>query len=274
MKVSDCRLGFVGFGHMAQIIFQAIDHSRLVPRSQITFLRRDSQKMKDNEKIFHITSSSLKNLVEQSDLIILGVRPQQLEQVLREMQKLSIDPSKKIISMVVGLPISFYRKFFKNPLLRIMPNIASQVGMGMTIFSFDKNSSPEFRSISSLLFSCMGEVLEVQEEMMDICSAIAGSGPGFFFRLMDAIAKEGVAKGLAYPEALKMTAQTFIGAGTLVLKRGDANSLLDQIATPNGTTEAGLKKMKELHLAEQFQNVLKASEQRSKEISKELQAFS
>ncbi len=112
----------------------------------------------------------------------------------------------------------------------------------------------------------MGEVIEIPEEQMDIACGIAGSGPGFVFRLIDAVAKLGKQEGLSYEQALKMAAQTFMGAAKLVMKKGKIDSLLERIATPNGTTEAGLKKMSELHIDEEFQKVILASAQRSKNL--------
>src|SRR3990167_2956835 len=123
MRVSDYRLGFIGFGHMAQIIFRALDRARLIPRSSVSFVQRDSHKMRANEKEFGITSTSLKTLVEKSDLIILGVRPNQAKIVLEELQ--GIDASKMVVTMLAGVKLSFYRRYLNNPILRLMPNVAS-----------------------------------------------------------------------------------------------------------------------------------------------------
>lgn len=261
------NIGFIGFGHMAQVIFQALDFARFVPRSQVLFVQRDSHKIRQNEKKFGITSTSLKTLIEKSDLIILGVRPNQAEIVLKDLGDLQIDESKMIVSVVAGLKLVFYRKFIKNPILRVMPNVASQVGMGMSVFSFIEGASSEFKSLSKLLFSCMGEVMEVPEGLMDISCGIAGSGPGFVFRLLHSAAQAGEKEGLCYEQALQMAAQTFMGAAKLVMKKKQIDSLLNAIATPNGTTEAGLKKMDELNIGDHFQKVILASSQRSKELS-------
>ncbi len=269
MKVSDYHLGFIGFGHMAQVIFKAIDRAKLIPRSQLRFIQRDPHKMRENEQQYGITSTSLARLVEVSDVILLGVRPNQAKTVLEQMRE--IDESKKIISILAGVKLSYYRRFLKNPILRVMPNIASEVGMGMSVFSFTPQPTPEFRSLANVLFSCMGEVIEVPEKLMDIACGIASSGLGFVFRLIDAMAKEGEKEGLSDQNALKMAAQTFMGAARLVQKRGEVKRLIEQIATPNGTTEAGFKAMSESHIEEHFQKVVQASSRRSKDLSEEFQ---
>ncbi|MBU6384226.1 MAG: pyrroline-5-carboxylate reductase [Verrucomicrobia bacterium] len=267
MKISEMHLGFLGFGHMAQVIFQAIDHAKLIPRSQVSFIRRDPQKMRENEKTFGITSTSLERLLKTSDLIILGVRPHQAKEVLSQMK--GMDPAKMVVTMLSGIHIATYRKYLKNPLVRVMPNTASEVGMGMSVFSYADAPSEVFRSLTHLLFSCMGEVIELPEAMMDISVGISGSGPGFVFRLIEAAAREGEKRGIPYKDALTMAAQTFMGAGKLVLKKGNVQNLLLQIATPNGTTEAGLKKMSELKIDEHYREVISAATKRSKELSEE-----
>jgi pyrroline-5-carboxylate reductase len=268
MKISDYRLGFIGFGHMAQVIFRAIDKAKLISRSQITFVRRDRDKIRQNEKEYGITATSLETICKESDILLLCVRPNQADAVLKEMAHLKLDPSKMILSVLAGLHLAHYQKHLKShPLARIMPNIASEVAEGMSVFTFAPHSSIEFKSLTHLLFSAMGEVIEVSESMMDISTAIAGSGPGFVFRLIEAMAKEGEKQGLEYAKALKMAAQTFAGAGKLILKGANPEKLLHQIATPNGVTEAGLKVMSQSHIDHQFQAVIQASAKRSKELS-------
>lgn len=256
---------------MAGAIFQALDRAKLIPRSQVSFIRRDPVKMRKNEQDYGITSTSLESLLKKSDILILGVRPMHAKLVMEEIKRLKVDPSKLVITLLAGVKLAFYRKYLPNPVLRVMPNIATEVGMGMSVFSYSSNVSEDARELSRLLFSCMGEVMEVPEEMMDISCAIAGSGPGFVFRLIEAVAKEGERKGLIFADALKMAAQAFMGAAKLVLKKQNVENLLIQIATPNGTTEAGLKKMAELKIDEHYQAVIAASARRSKELSEEFQ---
>jgi pyrroline-5-carboxylate reductase len=179
---------------------------------------------------------------------------------------------KMIVSILAGTKIPFFQHHLgiDTQILRVMPNLPAAVGDGMTLFSYSQNASSEFRSLSRILFGCMGEVVELKEELMDIGCGMAGSGPGFVFRLIEAMARIGEKKGIAYEESLKISAQTFLGAARLILK-GDVLpvDLIEHIATPNGTTEAGFNKMRELGLEKGFQSVIEASAARSKAISEE-----
>jgi len=271
MKVSQYRLGFIGFGHMAQVIYHAIDTAKLIPRSQMGFVRRDPGKSKKNEQEFGITATSMKNLVETSDLLLFCVRPQQASLVLKDLAEIGVE-SKLFLTVAAGLKLDFYQKYLGTQceILRVMPNIASAVGEGMSVFSYGKNSSSEFRSTAHILFSSMGQVLEIPEELMDISCAVAGSCPGFVFRLIEAFARAGEKQGLEYEKSLKMAAQSFAGAARLILHGNLPEILIQQIATPNGTTEAGFKVMNECQIDRHLQSVAEASARRSKELSEEI----
>lgn len=269
MRIGDCHLGFIGFGHMAQVICKAITQAKIIPRSQMGFVQRDPSRMKAHEQAFGITAATLETLVQQSQLLLLCVRPAQADEVLKELARLGVQ-DKMIGSVVSGLKISHYQKHLgpHAQILRVMPNIASAVGEGMTLFTFAPAASKEFRSLANLLFSCMGEVAEIEENLMDIGTGLSGSGPGFVFRLIEAMAQAGAKNGIPYETALKMAAQTFAGAARLILKGGVPSELIRQIATPNGTTEAGYKVMAETHIEKNLQAVVEAAAQRSKELSK------
>lgn len=271
MKVSQLHLGFIGFGHMAKVICRSIEQARLIPRSQISFIQRDPDKMKRSEQEFGITSTSLETLVEKSDIILLAVRPNQAERVMKELAEVGVDESKMIVSILAGLKMAYYQRHFgpKTQILRLMPNVASSVGEGMSIFSYNSQASNEFKSLTNLLFSCLGQISEVDESLMDIASAIAGCGPAFVFRMIEAMARLGEKEGLPYEKALKMAAQTFLGAGKMILKGGDPSQLIQEIAVPNGMTEAGLKTMTAHHIDEHFQAAIVTAAKRSRQFSEE-----
>jgi pyrroline-5-carboxylate reductase len=255
---------------MAKIICRAIDRSKLIPRSQILFLRRDSRKIHEDEMAFKITSTRLPTLVDKSDILLLCVRPGQAKEVLEQMSQMEMK-EKKLISILAGTKISYFEQFLQHqPLIRAMPNVASEVGEGMTILSPSPHADAEFRSLATLLFGSMGQTIDLPEEMMDLATAMAGSGPAFVFSLIEAVARYGEKGGIAYDQSLRMAAQTFLGAARILLKGGVAiDELLRQIAVPNGTTEAGLKVMRDLEIDKHFQQVIEASAKRSKAISEE-----
>jgi pyrroline-5-carboxylate reductase len=148
-----------------------------------------------------------------------------------------------------------------------MPNVASSVAEGMTILSYSPECCSEFQSFANILFGSMGEIAELAESLMDIASVMAGCGPGFVFRLIEAEARLGEKHGMSYAGALKIAAQSFAGAARLVLKGASPVDLIRTIATPNGVTGAGFDAMTKLEVDKRFQDVIEAAAHRSRELS-------
>ena len=265
MHIEENRLGFIGFGHMAQSIFQALEKAKLIPHSQILFHRRDPAKAKANEQKFSITSTSLANLVERSNIILLCVRPNQAPLVMQELRKTKFH-SKMVISILAGVKISALHTH-GNQIVRVMPNIASAVGLGMSLIAFGPDSSLEFRSTVQVLFSALGKTAEIDESQMDLGTGMSGSGPAFVIELIDAMAKVGVEGGLSPEKALTIAAQTFLGAAALILNGSSPSNLLNQITVEGGTTIAGLNVLHEQAVCSRFQRVILAAAARSKELS-------
>jgi pyrroline-5-carboxylate reductase len=264
------RIGFFGFGHMAQVLCEAILRAKLIPSSQISFIRRDRDKMKENSQKFHITPTSLTHLVSNSDLIVLAMRPEQAEDALKQLMQAGDLKGKWIVSILAGKPISFFQAHLgsKTQILRVMPNLCSSVNEGMSALCYSEDCTQELKDFGHLLFGAVGQVVEVAEKFMDLTVGISGSGPAFVIRLIETMARTGEAHGMAYSTALKMAAQTFLGAAQLLLKgKTSPQDLLAQITVPNGTTQAGLRVMSQLEIEPRFRSVIEAAAKRSQELS-------
>lgn len=269
MKIGECHLGFIGFGHMAQILCRAAERARLVPRSQIGFVRRDSHKMRQNEQEFGITSASIEQLIDQSDILFLCVRPSQADEVLGEMTRIGVQ-GKKIVSILAGKKIGYLQQYLgpETQILRTMPNIACEVGKGMSVLAQGPGLSVDFISQMHLFFKSMGDAIEIPESLMDVACALAGSGPGFVLYLIEAMAHAGQKEGLKAEDAFRIAAQVFSGAAELAAHKGETGDLIRRIATPGGTTEAGLALLKQGEVADWISRTISASLKRAEELSK------
>lgn len=271
MKISDQRIGFIGFGHMAQILFRSLDHSRLVPRSKILFVRKDPAKAKRSEQEFGITATSIKTAVNESDILLLCVRPQQVNLALDELSQAGAS-GKRIISILAGVQFAYLEKRIPSAFwIRAMPNLPAKVGEGMTALSYGAKQDEPFCGFAKAIFQAMGEVLVLPEEAIDLATGMAGSGPAYVFGLIDAIARLGEKEKISYLDARKMVAQTFLGAAKMLLEEPDQEigDLIAKIAVPGGTTQAGWDVFQDLKLGSHFQSVILAAAKRSKEISQE-----
>lgn len=269
MSISKISLGFIGFGHMAQVIAGALLKTHRMDSSQLFFTRRDREKAQQDEKKYQISFLDTLSLAKQTEYWLIGVRPNQLGSLVNQIP-MDLFQGKKILSVLAGVPLSALEKIFVGAeVLRIMPNTPSEVGEGLSLFSFSKGASSSFQTTAKELFLSMGKVIEIEEAQMDIGCGMSGSGPGFVFRLIEAVAKVGEKEGIAYPKALEIAAQTFLGAAKLILEGGHfPQDLLSQIATPGGTTQAGLEKMTELQLDRHLQEVVVAAAMQSAALAK------
>lgn len=209
-------------------------------------------------------------MVEKCQVLLLAVRPNQAEPILKELADLGAS-QKKFLTVMAGLKFSYYQKFLGKQveIIRAMPNLASSVGEGMTALSYSPSCPSDFRSLGHLFFQSMGSIVDLDESLQDASVGVSGSGPGFVLRLIEAMAREGEREGISYEKALKMAAQTFLGAAKLVLSGQSPEKLAQQIAVPNGTTEAGFRVMKETQIDKHFQQTIAAATHRSSEISLE-----
>lgn len=262
------RVGFAGFGHLAEVLCEAIIQANVCPRSDILFCRRDPERAKESEQRFGITATNLQNLVHKSDVILFCMRPQQVSHFMEELKHTQGLKGKWFISILAGVKTSFFQAHLgKNAqILRAMPNIASSVFEGMTLLTYSAECSRDFRSFANIFFGSMGMIAELSESLTDISSAMAASGPGFVIRLIEAEARMGAKHGIPYEEALKIAAQSFVGAAKLILKGARPMDLLNSIATPNGVTHAGLEVMTKLELDAHFQSVFEAAAHRCSEL--------
>jgi pyrroline-5-carboxylate reductase len=106
----DYRVGFVGFGHMAKILFTGLTRAKVTPHSHVLFCQRDPKKMTENQHLFGVTGSSLTHLIQKSDLILLCMRPQQIPLFMEELNKLQIDlEGKWFVSILAGTKISYFQ---------------------------------------------------------------------------------------------------------------------------------------------------------------------
>ncbi len=270
MDIGKFRFAFIGFGHFAEILYSSFIKAKLLTPSQVVFIRRDKDKQKETSIKFGISSTSLSNLMEKSDIIFFCVRPQNIMEVLEALPKDIDIGSKLFISILAGTKLSF---FYKNmganiQLLRVMPNLPSRIGEGMNVLCFGKHVEEEYIFLSKRLFRALGEIEEVSEEMLDVVTAMSGSGPAFAASLMDTIAKFGYERGLSYEKSLRIACQTFIGTAKLIGSGKTIEQLLNEIALPGGTTEAGLEMMIKSNVLSGFKKVLKAAYERALQLGK------
>ena len=260
------KIGIIGVGRMGSALMRGLLNARMAKKSLLAS-DHDKEKLKLLCKDTGIKmASDNRELVRKSDIVIIAVKPKDVQKVLDEIS--DIVGEKLVISTVAGVPIAgFERRLRKAKVVRIMPNIPCSVGEGAVAFSSGSRvRGGDLRLVEGLLDK-VGIALKLPEDMLDAVTGLSGSGPAFYSLVIKAMAEAGVEEGLSEDVALKLAAQTTKGVGKVLLETGmDPEELIEAVRSPGGTTEAGLKKLEEMAAAEAFKEAVHAAVKRAKEL--------
>lgn len=202
--------------------------------------------------------------------VILAVKPQILADLEAELKRLA-PQLRKLISIMAGVTLKRLQEVFgkQTHIVRAMPNIAVEVGHGMTVaVSAKKLDVVDKANITRLLETTGRCVWLAKEEQIDAATALSGSGPAYFLRFAEALIQAGVTEGLGRAEAVQLVRQTFIGAARYCeQQKMTLADLRDQVTSANGTTEAGLHTLDEGHAIEKLAiATVEAAARRSREL--------
>lgn len=206
-----------------------------------------------------------------AELVVFCVEPQVLDAVLDEVVS-SLQSRPLVISVAAGYPISRLQAHLETAtrLVRAMPNTPSTIGEGVTAVSLAPGLSSEDQDRTRCLFESVGKVVVVEERLMDAVTGLSGSGPAYVFAMIEALADGGVLMGLPRGTAQVLAAQTVAGAARMLLEQGTHPAVLkDRVASPGGTTIAGLSSLEQGRLRATLMSAVTAAAQRSQELGKE-----
>lgn len=261
--------GFLGAGHMAEALMSGMVQT--VDPSRITFYNRTEARRHSLAERFGCSASANNaEVFQQSDVVILAIKPQQLKAVASELEeKKALSAKPLIISILAGVTVDSLSKLFNSErICRAMPNLAAQVGAGMTVLSAGSGLLDGDQTRAEAIFNAVGKTLWLSETGLDQASAVNGCGPAFFFMAMEACADALVALGIPRQDAYTLTSQTMLGAAQLQLTNNEHPAVLkDRVTSPAGTTIAGVLALEEAGLRDAFAKAVTASYQRTKALS-------
>jgi pyrroline-5-carboxylate reductase len=263
------RLGFVGGGNMAEAMLRGFLTSSLVSPAQIVVSDIREDRLAYLRQTFGVrTATSNAEAVGQSDTIILAVKPQVLDRVLDGLTE-AVSEAPLLISIAGGVPISRIAKKFPRPvrIIRVMPNTPVLVLEGMSALASGTHATRQDLETARELFEAVGKVVLLDEALMDAVTGLSGSGPAYAFVIIEALADAGVKVGLSRDVAQLLAAQTLRGAARMVLETGShPGQLKDMVASPGGTTIAGLHALEEGALRATLIHAVEAATRRSREL--------
>lgn len=238
------KIAIIGSGNIGLSLAKGLVKSNYRTANQIILTRRSVDKLVDYAQSGFIALGNNVEAVLQTDVIVLGVLPQQLNGVLQEI-KSSVDAEKHlVISIISGVSCQAIKDVLGDvQVIRAMPNTAIAIGQSMTCIATDSATAENVAEVAKM-FETVGSVVKIQEELMTSATALCACGIAFFLRAIRAASQGGVEIGFHADEALKMAVQTAKGAADLLLMHGThPEGEIDKVTSPKGCTIAGLNEM-------------------------------
>ena len=239
--------GFIGLGNMAGAILRGMAGSGNFNRDTLCgFNRSPGKTRKLAQEIGLVPCESAKEVAEKADVLVLGVKPQMLPDVLEPIKD-AIHPDKLVVTIAAGKGFSFYASYFGEnvPLVRVMPNICAQVLCSASAVCPNAACTPEQVELVRAMFRSVGEVYDIPEAQFSAFSALGGASGAFVQMYIDALSSAGVKAGLSRALAQKIACQATLGAAKLCQETGEhPMALVDKVTSPGGTTIEGVHVLK------------------------------
>ena len=266
----NCNISFIGGGNMAQALIGGL-LSRGLPATRISVSDpvehvREILQAKD----IRVTDNNI-DAIQNADIVVLAVKPQVLASVLQPLKGLLHD--KLIVSIVAGAEIQTISKFTGSDMIvRVMPNTPALVQTGAHgLFAYPVVDESK-RELASQVLSATGLTIWVSsEDQIDAVTAVSGSGPAYFFYMMESMIRAGKNMGLDEKTATALTLQTALGAAQMAITSSNTPAeLRKNVTSPNGTTQAALEVFDRAQISQNIQTALAAAQKRSQELAQDL----
>lgn len=264
-------IGFIGAGQMAKALAQGfvatglVSATRIVACDPVAAARESFAAAVPGAGI----AASNQQVMDQANVVFVAVKPQSMQTIFTELSG-KCGPEKLVVSIAAGVPISKLTAGLKTErVARVMPNTPALVGKGASAYSLASGASPADGQLVGQLLGAVGQAFLVEEKLLDAVTGLSGSGPAFVYVMIEALADGGVKMGLPRDVAMALAAQTVRGSAEMVLTTGEHPAALkDKVASPGGTTIAGLAALEDHGLRAALIAAVEAATKRSIELGK------
>jgi len=264
------RLAVIGSGNMAEALVRGILRAGLLLPDAIT----TSDVVPDRLRLFReqfgvATDTDNAAIATKADLVLLAVKPQVMGEVLQGMAP-AVE-KQLVISIAAGIPTYFIEARFPRPVrvVRVMPNTPALVLEGASALCAGAHATAEDLAMAQAIFQAVGRAVVLEESALDAVTGLSGSGPAYVFVIIEALADAGVRVGLSRDVAQLLAAQTVLGSARMVLETGAHPAVLkDMVASPGGTTIAGLHALESGALRAALLDAVRAATERSRELGR------
>jgi len=267
-RLAEIKLGFIGVGNMGGAIIRGLVAGGHVDRENLVYYDPDPARQAQMTAL-GVTAAADNAAVMQAQVVVLAVKPQILPKVLAGIQEFA-RPGHLIISIAAGISLKALEEALPAcRVIRVMPNAPTLVGAGMAALAPGSGITPEDLALTLELFKAAGEVVVVEERLMDAVTGLSGSGPAFVAVFIEALTDGGVKMGLPRALAHTMALHTVLGSARLCHEEELHPALLkDLVTSPGGTTIAGLHALESSGFRGAVMDAVTAAAEKSKELGK------
>jgi pyrroline-5-carboxylate reductase len=263
----DLKVGFLGAGKMAVALARGFVQAKLVRPDQVLASDpAEGARAGFAEELGSKITGVNAEVVRFADVLVLAVKPDQVEEVLKEVRA-EVNERHLMISIAAGVPLAKLETSL-NPgarVIRVMPNTPALVGASASAFALGTSATAGDGTLVERLFSAVGVAFKVKESLLDPVTGLSGSGPAYVYLMIEALSDGGVAAGLPRDVATKLAAQTVLGSAKMVLETGlHPGKLKDMVTSPGGTTIEGIHELEKAGVRGALINAVRAASEKSK----------
>ncbi len=260
------RIGLIGYGNMGSSFLKGIAKTGKVSTDEVMVYDIDAQKLEEAEEIGVEITESLQDL-DNCDYLFIAVKPDKVGKVIEDLEPSS---DQVLISFAAGLPIKKIKNFTDTPVIRVMPNLAVEVGEMASAYSIGSEVNKRDEDFVKELLEEVGSSVKVSEELLNAVTALSGSGPAFVFLIIKALRDGGKELGLNENDSTTLATQTVKGAAEVVESSDlSIEELIEMVCSPKGTTIEGMKILEDEGVQDSVKNALRAAFERAEELSRE-----
>lgn len=257
-----------GAGKIGEALMSGLLHGGHAP-DELMFTERHKERAAELTSTYGIRSVDIAEAAKSAEVLVIAVKPQDIEPLLVELAPY-LGPGRLVVTLCAGLPTAlFERRLGEVPVVRVMPNTPMVVGEAMSAISPGRYASADHVALVSGMLSHVGQVVELPEAQQDAVTALSGSGPAYFFFLVEAMIDAGILLGLPRAIAEKLIIQSAVGSAKMLAESGEHPVILrEAVTSPAGTTINAIRELEKHGVRAALLAAIEAARDRSVELGK------
>jgi len=262
-------IAVLGAGKIGEALLSGvIDAGRSI--DDLMFTERYPDRAAQLQKTYGVRAVDTATAAREADVLVIAVKPQDIDPLLAELTGV-IGPGTLVVSLCAGLPTELYERRLPEgvPVVRVMPNTPMLVGEAMSAVSAGRFATDAHLELAEEMLGSVGKVIRVPESQQDAVTALSGSGPAYFFYLVEAMIDAGILLGLPRPVVTELITQSAVGAARMLRDSGDHPVLLrEAVTSPGGTTIMAIRELERHGVRAALLAAIEAARERSVELGR------